>query len=242
MSRVAIITLHGQGSYKKFAHEEMVGNILDCIDYNRGLIETFPVMYYSKAQANQDDLISRMNINRPKLVSRTRDKIVSSFGDPSTIYHNKEAYDDVMSKIKDQFLAAQAWLNDPEGKIVIIAHSLGTALISNYLWDAQQAGIKYTKVKLLVTTGSPMPVFLSGIHKDDITPIRKTSFRFQWLNFWNKKDVLSFPLQKINSDYDFLVEDIEVKKGWWFKAHGRYSSTKKCYKRVAKEIQYLLEE
>ena len=220
----------------------MMSNILNNVDYNKGLIEIFPVMYYSKIQVNQDDLLSRMNISRPKIVSRTRDKIVSSFGDPSTIYYNKESYDYVMQKIKNQFLAAQAYLNGSDGHIVIIAHSLGTVLISNYLWDAQQAGIKYIKVKLLITTGSPLPVFISGINKNDIHPIRKTSFRFKWLNFWNKKDALSFPLQKINDDYNSLVEDTECKKSWWFISHGSYKNDKRCYKRIAKEIQYLLEE
>lgn len=243
MSKVAVIYLHGQGSYKENSHDEIMENITDNIGFNSSQIAVFPVMYYSHIQDNQDDLLLRMNISRPKIVSRIRNKIISSFGDPSTIYHNEKAYDFVMQKIKYQFLLAQAYLQGSEnGSLVVIAHSLGTVLISNYLWDAQQANINYQNLKLVVTTGSPMPVFISGIDQDKIEPIKKPCPNFQWLNFWNKKDALSFPYQPINNKYDELIEDIETKKGLWFYAHGSYKKDKRVYKRVAKEIQTLLKE
>lgn len=241
MGKVAIIYLHGQGSYKENSHEELINNIKDNIDFNVGLIKVFPVYYYSRIQENQNELIKRMDITRPKVVAKIRDKIVSSFGDPSTIYHNKEEYDFVMQKIKEQFVLAQEYLGS-SGHMVAMAHSLGTSLISNYLWDMQKAGIKYDKLKLLVTTGSPSPVFISGKNIEDITPIDRPSPNFKWLNFWNAKDALSFRLQRVNNSYHRLVKDIRCKKGFWFFAHSSYKSDKRVYKLLAKEIQYLLDD
>jgi len=240
MTKVAIITLHGQGSFKTNAHKKMIKNILDEIDYNRGLIEVFPVLYYSKAQANQSGLISRMKIARPRVVSWVRDKIISSFGDPASIYHNKQEYDYVMQKIKKEFIKAQAYVGE-NGSIVVVAHSLGGVLISNYLWDAQKAGIKYRRLKLVATTGNPYGIFVSAINYNKIEAMSKPCFGFKWLNFWNKKDALSAPMQILSDGYKYLVKDIEVKKGFWFFAHAKYKDDKNVYREIANVIKGILD-
>lgn len=240
MSKVAIVYIHGQGTYKENSYKEMMENVLGEVEYNKSQVEIFPVMYYSKIQGNQDKLLSRMN-SVPWMLSRIREKLVSSFGDPSTIYFNKKEYDYVMSKVKDQFINAQKYVGN-KGHIVLIGHSLGSIIASNYLWDANKAGIKYTNLKLMITTGSPLFVFISGKDVDDIKPIRKQSFRFKWINFYNSRDPLSSEYENFSPEYKDLVEDVKIKGGLYFFAHGKYKSSKKCYKRIAKEIQYLLEE
>ncbi len=235
MSKVAIITIHGQGTYKEHSHEEMVNNILKVIKCDKSNIEIFPIKYYSKIQRAQDDLLLRMGRISPKFFSGIREKIIGSFGDTSTIFHNKKEYSIVMSLIKEQFLNAQNFIKD-NGSIVVLSHSLGTVLISNYLWDAQKAGIKYKNLKLVVTTGSPLPVFLSGIPINEMVPIDKPNEGFKWINFWNKKDFLSFPYGPLSLQYKSLVEDVEVKKGFFFFSHGNYDDDKNVYKRIANEI------
>ena len=237
--RIAIVTVHGQGTYKKNAHKELSNNVINRLDIDPSKVKVLPVYYYSKIQKAQDELLERMGDISPRMLVGIREKIVSSFGDPSTIYFDKDNYNLVMEAIKEQFVMAQKWIGF-DGQIIVLAHSLGTAVISNFLWDAQQAGIKYNKLKLLVTTGSPLPVFISGIDEDKITPIKMPSYNFKWLNLWKKKDVLSFPLSPVNEAYDKLVEDIRVKKGFYLFAHGSYASDKKVIKKIAKEINKLL--
>lgn len=240
MSKVAVIYIHGQGTYKKDSYKELMDNVLEKIDYNKSQVEIFPVMYYSKIQGNQSRLISRMN-KVPWLLSGIREKLVSSFGDPSTIYTNIKSYDHVMKKVKEQFVKAQEYIGS-NGHIVLIGHSLGSIIASNYIWDANKAGIKYTNLKLMITTGSPLFVMISGKDIEDIKPIRKQSFRFKWINFYNGRDILSSEYENFSPEYKNLVEDVKIKGGLYFFAHGKYKSSKKCYRRIAKEIQLLLEE
>lgn len=234
MKKIAIITLHGQGTYKETAHEKMIGNILDRLDVNKSQIEVFSVMYYSQIQKNQDAFMLRMGKISSFMLSRMREKLISSFGDPATIYYNKPAYQETMLKVKEQFIKANNFIGS-DGHIIILAHSLGGPIISNFLWDAEKAGVKYSRIKLLVTTGCPIPFFVSGIKIDNIMTIKKPSFNFKWFNFWNKKDILSFPLRRVNMAYKMLVTDFRVKKGMYILAHGSYDSD---IKGVIKPIVY----
>lgn len=235
MTKIAIITLHGQGSNKKFSHEQMVENVLDQVENKDLEFKVFPVLYYSEFQKEQDSLINRMGKISQWPFKKLKSKLISSFGDPSTIYHNRDAYKYVNDQIKEQFIQAHAWLRSG-GKIVILSHSLGTVMINNYLWDAQQAGITYSRIELLITTGSPYPVFISGIKKDKIMPIDPPNENFKWFNFWNKKDILSFPLRPVNGAYYKLVDDFRVNNGFYIAAHGKYNSDSKVYKRIAKAV------
>ena len=220
MSKVAVIYIHGQGSYKENSYKEMMNNVLDEISYNKSQVEIFPVMYYSEIQGNQDKLLARMS-KVPWLLSGIREKLVSSFGDPSTIYFNKDQYDYVMSQVKEQFIKAQEHVGI-NGRIVLLGHSLGSIVASNYLWDANKAGIRYSNLKLVITTGSPLFIFLSGKNVDDIKPIKRQSFGFKWINFYNSRDILSSEYSSLSPEYNKLVEDVKVKGGLYLLAHVNY--------------------
>ncbi|RLF65169.1 MAG: hypothetical protein DRN30_04530, partial [Thermoplasmata archaeon] len=120
--------------------------------------------------------------------------------------------------------------------IFIIAHSLGTIMISNYLWDMQKVGLLDKQIAGVYTTGSPLHIFLSGKRYSDIKAIEPTSDDFEWINFWNPKDVLSSPYRMLSSSYNKLVKDVRIKRGWFLESHGKYDSTSKVFKVIAESI------
>ena len=136
---------------------------------------------------------------------------------------------------------ARAALVDADAPIVIIAQSLGGHVISNYIWDAQaqakgkkvigvwrddinsllnsgsQQEIDFMRLRTLrfiFTTGCNIPLFVAGqnaiVAIDKPDPIRD----FDWLNFYDRDDVLGWPLKPLSPSYDLTVtEDINIEVG-----------------------------
>jgi len=153
----------------------------------------------------------------------------------------RRLYDEIHAEVAATLheLAAEAGGDAP---LCIIAHSLGTIVASNYLYDLQ---VEQTSKKRLVpaavrrhmgrtplelgetlthlyTMGSPLalwcfrypdfgvpvavPAPLLGRHHPDL--------RGEWVNFYEKDDLVAYPLKPLSEKYRAAVsEDHEVKLG-----------------------------
>ena len=159
---------------------------------------------------------------------------------------------------------------DPEAKLVVLAHSLGGHIFSNYYWDIQKqqpdhllapelrgALTKFERMDALVglvTFGCNIPLFTFAL--EDIkpisfppAPIRQSSKwrpRAKWLNFYDPDDILGYPLKPINPAYRQVVnEDIEIEVGPWGAgatpaSHTMYWTDNDFTKRVASLINTML--
>lgn len=169
---------------------------------------------------------------------------------------------------------ARKQLTDANSPIVIIADSLGGHLISNYIWDAQSQakgksvigvwhydldslmlGIASEEVDFyrlrtlrhLLTTGCNIPIFVAG-HKD-IVAIEKPNplKKFDWLNFYDRDDILGWPLKPLSPSYDLIVtEDIDVDSGpapssWSPFSHLHYWKNEVFLNRAAQSIKMAIE-
>ena len=168
---------------------------------------------------------------------KLRSKLVNAFGDSATIKGSNQNYKDVMQIFRKNIIDVRSKIA-PNAPIFIMGHSLGAVLLSNFLWDMQQVGIYDSQIKGIFTTGNPSYIFNSGLKR--IVPIQKTQRHFFWINFWNKKDVISSPLRPFSREYRDLVVDVRVKKGFPIFAHGKYDSDKKVYKRIAAKMKLFL--
>lgn len=232
--KAAFIMVHGQGTDKEFSHVELFDNLREEIS-NSGDVLFHPIKYYSKIQSRQYDLMDRM----PKFgwLKKIREKLVNAFGDSATIKGNGESYREVMAIFRKNLIDVRGKI-EPSAPIFILGHSLGSVLLSNFIWDMQQVGILDAQIKGIFTTGNPSYIFNSGLER--IVPIQKTHKDFFWLNFWNKKDVISSPLGPFSKEYQDLVTDIRVRKGFFFNGHGKYDGDKKVYKKIARMIKLYL--
>jgi hypothetical protein len=133
-------------------------------------------------------------------------------GNKLDFYANVHArLDSVLSDISD-------WLAN-EGKLIWVAHSLGTIISDNFIWDAQnidsegnlhhQASVKaldaLSKLDTLYTMGSPLLIW--SLQRDgggDPVKIKN------WVNIYSPCDIIGYPLKDINDNYKNNTSIVDV--------------------------------
>ena len=199
-----------------------------------------PIFWSSVFESEQTELWKRLQENRNLNYSRLRRFVIEFLADaiayqPTTL--GNQNYDKVHSLVAASInkLREKAGANAP---LCIISHSLGSIIASNYFYDLQfkreNMGIETVKctsnspieqcetLTLFYTMGSPMALW-SLRYIDFGSPITVPSpmiSRFyptiqgEWLNFYDKDDVLAFPLKGVNEAYQqAITEDVAVNAG-----------------------------
>jgi hypothetical protein len=156
---------------------------------------------------------------------------------------------------------------DPESTpLVVLAHSLGGVIFSDFAWDLSQeqarSGGKLKGVTALeqlhtlagfVTFGNPMALFAAGSPEDFDKPVKvggpalpeDVRQRCKWLNFYDKDDVVAYPLKQLNAAFSEAVsEDIEINVGsvatsWNPACHTGYWEDEDFYRPVAEFLAEL---
>jgi hypothetical protein len=155
------------------------------------------------------------------------------------------------------------YLDGREVPLIVLAHSLGGHIISNYIWDLQHGRSvarhelsrfeRMNTLTRLITFGCNIPLFTFAY--PDAKPIDFPSAEMpkylqqkaRWLNLHNPADLLGYPLSPISRDYEqSAVEDIQFRNGgfplmWTSLAHIRYWKDRKFAGIVSKQIAELLE-
>lgn len=236
MNKVGILTIHGMGASKSGNHEHKVNKIRKKLSEETSSF-TFdePILYFEEIQKAQDELIERYgDIGLPG----SRRIMISAFSDALTIVKNPTNYNYVMRKIKNAFNVLSGRMGN-EGKIIIVASSLGCEMISNYIWDEMKQGSDLSYVKCLITHGCNIPLFRTGLDPNSIIAIKKPCPEFEWINFWTKKDPLGYGLQPLSPSYNSLVKDIRLKWSIPYLSHTRYFRRAKVVKLIAKKVEIL---
>jgi len=110
------------------------------------------------------------------------------------------------------------------GPLVVVAHSLGSVIVSNYVWDAQRdrpaargtyAGAtafeRGEMLAALATCGSPIALFTLALADvvsiafppPTLPPALRAAAR--WLNFYDPDDALGYPLKPLSPSYAAAV-------------------------------------
>lgn len=117
--------------------------------------------------------------------------------------------------------------------LTMIAHSLGSVIASNYVWDAtkvrRQAGRpgfhEAWQLENLFTVGSPLALFALQYGGAEMfsSPIAVEGARGRWVNIYDNDDPIAMPLKSLNAAYGRAVaRDAEVNAGAYLFAHGGY--------------------
>lgn len=186
--------------------------------------------------------------------------LVHFVGDAVAYQHapgQREVYDEIHRVFASALrrVAERAGADQP---LCVLAHSLGSVIASNYFYDLQaQAGgrdilsedlrseIGATPLEHgetfsgFYTFGSPIALW-SLRHAEFGNPTRVP--RGEWLNFFDRDDVIASPLQPLNDAYERAVsEDVEVSlggllSGWNPLAHTGYWSAAPVIDRIARSM------
>lgn len=119
----------------------------------------------------------------------------------------------------------------PEGAVLILAHSLGAHVMSNYIYDLQRFHARTGQGRFgsplqdmqtvagLMTFGCNIPVFLFAYPPEDIVPIafpggalpKDRHIMTWWQNFYDKQDIMAYPLGAAAPCYARMVADRQLR-------------------------------
>ncbi|MFP4483833.1 MAG: hypothetical protein ACLFO1_03165 [Spirochaetaceae bacterium] len=199
----------------------------------------FHFAYYQDLfQEQQDALWERVSAADMGL-KRTRGFALKYFGDALSYQYRSEGRNSLYRQVHDRLRVAIAEANEDlneGGSLVILAQSFGAHVLSNYIWDLQRGtGIwergrprpqdRLGSLKLLITTGCNIPLFASGVEK--IEAFDKPNDDFTWINFYDRRDPLGWPLKPLSRDFEnsydnVVTADVPVGAGLPVRSHLNY--------------------
>ncbi|MBU1310139.1 MAG: hypothetical protein KKE30_11490 [Gammaproteobacteria bacterium] len=244
MKSVALVTIHGMGETQPDYAARLFRQLTQQLAADATQLYCGTVYYQDLLQYNEQRV---WQATGPRLRwSKLRRFMLFGFADAAALEHRKEQphslYHYSQLKIARALYLAKQQLT-ADGKLVILAHSLGCQVLSCYLWDAQQAkaGIKPAagiwrdikryqagisgdnplteediaflrgdRLVSLITTGCNIPIFVAAHAMEQVIPFNKPNNAFVWHNYYDKDDVLGWPLAELSDGYAALVTDIEV--------------------------------
>ncbi|MFC1632252.1 hypothetical protein ACFL1I_06460 [Candidatus Omnitrophota bacterium] len=154
-------------------------------------------------------------------------------------YKNPEAYKQIHKKILDGIDS----LNKEKAKdnITFIAHSLGTVIASDFIYDRQKKiGDFHSKFRLsnFFTLGSPLALF--ALRYDQRLfgqPIKMEDQYGRWVNIFDKDDPIAYSLKPLDAAYQVAVlKDQQVDTGCFGISHLRYWQNHKVHQLIGRKL------
>ena len=248
--RVAVAIVHGVGvedpDFAAGMSRELTHEFADAVGIDRaeaaGELIIEPVHWAPVLQGAQSRLWRKVSARRDLDLVELRKYILDFAGDAIAYQptpHGREAYDTVHAVLAESLrtLARTAGNRAP---LCVIAHSLGTIISSNYLYDLSQRrrrGMVSRAVRdvkkdtplengdtltLFYTMGSPMAVWslrFEGFGLPITVPAtdlgtHHPGLEGEWVNFYDPDDVIGYPLRPLNDAYERSVaKDVAVNVG-----------------------------
>lgn len=170
-----------------------------------------------------------------KLYHQLRTGFASEFVMDIIGYLNKDAKKMIHDRIKDEV----QFINGDKEPVTFIAHSLGTVIASDFIWDRQdKKDFGDFKLSNFFTMGSPIALFALRWGADLFNqPIHIDDPRGCWVNILDKDDPIAYPLKELNQEYNNAVlADKEVNVGPLGAAHVMYWKNEKVHKIIAHKL------
>jgi hypothetical protein len=203
MSKLGVLIIHGMGSQRPGYSVPMKDELERNFPVNSPSIEWEEVLWSDTLETAEIALLDAMRsapqpLNWPSL----REFVVHSFGDALAYHHHSES-DSTYAKVHDIIRDAVDNLHsrlDADAPVIVIAHSLGAHMMSNYIWDAQNGGSRSPIPNLLamITFGCNIPLFSLDFPNSVAQPITLPAKPLaRWFNFFDRDDVLGWPLRPL---------------------------------------------
>lgn len=231
-----VVTIHGVGVQGPDYGSDFINKVREI---SRKDLLFFPIYWQDITEPRQQQLLHQSK----KLKWSISRRLLVSFAGDAINYQPTVSDVDVYKRIHERVSITLSQIYDlgEDLPVYIVAHSLGSVIISNFIWDCQNSTSLGTKIfkpgdkalevikriKTLVTMGSPLAVW-SLKYPNGGSPISLPEGA-RWLNLYSKSDIVSFPIKSINSRYESCsyIEDVEIKVGnlltsWNPSCHTKY--------------------
>ena len=242
--KTVILTIAGIGTKKAGYSAEFEENLRKI---NKSEIEVIECLPFATTgiDANQEALFNRLDAeNNLGGILSLRKFVLEAFGDAATFSQDSpfvgSPYQEIHLELCESIRKANKILNEGD-TFIILAASMGVHLVSTYIWDADnEKGLfenfyafkseNLRNLDKLVSIGCNIPLFVSGLDESQIIPFEKRNDTFTWDNFYDKDDVLGYPLKQMSKPYGELVNDHQINVGLYAGSHVRYWGSKKFAK------------
>ena len=228
--KIAVAVIHGIGKQTANFAEKMSAELNQHFGPDMASDVIIRTVFWAPVlQAAEEELWRRMEDGGPLHYPDVRRFLIDFLADALAYQpsgDDRRAYDGIHS-VFAVTLADLAREAGPDAPLCVIAHSLGTIIASNYLYDLQLDPIKHLisdevralmhdnpleqghTLALLYTLGSPIALW-SLRYREFGRPITVPSTRLrqyhseiegEWVNYYDQDDVIGFPLKTLNAQY-----------------------------------------
>ena len=264
--RVAVLVIHGIGGQRTDFAEPLIRGVnreVKRLGADASAIAWQSVYWDDLLVPRQQAYLKRALKEGRLNYQRLRQFVVSALGDAGAYRQRPSGsvagaksgrtYERVHTRIREQLSALyHGPLSGRPLPLVLMAHSFGGHILSNYVWDSQQTLDRHLSafermhwLAGFITFGCNIPLFTFAVDKP--VPIRLPATRLpvrfkekaRWLNFYDPDDVLGWPLKPVSSAYARVVDaDIRLQVGgavggWTPAAHLLYWRDRRFARHVA---------
>jgi hypothetical protein len=215
--QLGILVIHGVGSQRSGYSGEMIREISGRLGEHASMVVWEEIVWTDILAPREHDLLSWMKKAKDAEGSpieldwsKIRKFLLHNVGDALAYHRNQDpdsAYAQIHSVVDQKLQALRGSLDDLAAPIVVIGHSLGAHIMSDYIWDRQHGVGSLQPIPTLVsmiTFGCNIPLF--SLSFDIAEPIdlpgkgiTKPKWRAaaRWLNYLDEDDVLGWPLKAL---------------------------------------------
>jgi hypothetical protein len=269
--KIGILILHGIGENNPDFADGMIIKMNKCIKssgFNPDEIAYQSCCWDTVMQPIEQKLWDKINIYNDLSYIYLRKFCVNALSDAVSYQESFGRHGGIYDTIHNYIHESLKELKNKLGEnshlkpLIIMSHSFGCYVMSDYIWDKQHNCETSTKdndfvnMKTLtgiITSGCNIPFFT--VAYDDIQAIdlpckdskmSSYSHLFKWYNYYDKNDVIGMPLKGLSDSYNKVVtEDIKIKVGsiltsWNPMNHLYYREDSNFVKPVCKYICELL--
>jgi hypothetical protein len=231
---LAIVVVHGMGAQEVGFAGPMIAEINDRVaaaGKDPEVIAWQSIYWQDILHARQERYLKEAKRKNELDAIRLRRFVVNALGDAGAyqdVTSGHHTYQRIHQRVAEGVRElGQREIQPDSTPLIVLAHSLGGHIMSNYVWDQQKhpgAGLSpFEQMKTLsgmITFGCNIPLFTFAF--DEVQPIEfpppslppHLHQKAKWLNFFDPDDVLGYPLKCINEAYAKVVsKDIAVNVG-----------------------------
>lgn len=265
---VGVLVIHGIGSQKKGFADDLIDEVNDRIEtagHSSSQIAWETVYWADITEPEQVAYLQRANADNDLDWYKLRKFVTSALGDASAYRMLPDnppssTYARIHQRVSESVTRLYtAGLDSQPKPMIVLAHSLGCHIMSNYIWDMQKQPDmtlapfeRMEKLTGLIMFGCNMPLFTfahTAVKPITFPPTKlpkhlKTLAK--WENYYDPDDILGYPLKPINDDYRKVVDaDIAINVGgllsnWQPQSHTKYWTDNDFTKPVARYIGQFL--
>jgi len=275
--KLAILVVHGMGSQTRDGFEKSTGKMIGLISgaLRDGGVDpgeaAWKCGYWGDIlQDHEDKLLRRFEWSRLDW-KWLRHFVIDNLGD-AVAYQRlpckpDDFYYQIHGRLHRELLELRAATGNQDVPLLVMAHSLGSYIMSNYIWDRQSAnqkgkpdplgGTPFERMETLatiVTFGCNIAVLSLSLNPyiglafppKELPPPMAAEAR--WLNFYDPDDVLGYPVKPLCTDYganqkieDHCIQVGGIASGWNPWSHDKYWTDSKFIQPAAKQIAALIQ-